>query len=102
MRWMPRLRSWSRDPESSPRPLPRSRVFGCGSNLRRIRGESARWSAEGGEFAFPIFVRSEGDRHRIVCGDEGKVVLYSRAAAGAGSLSVGEEDDLFLRNQAEA
>ena len=35
-------------------------------------------------------------------GDEGKVVLYSRAAAGAGSLSVGEEDDLFLRNQAEA
>ena len=31
-------------------------------------------------------------------GDEGKVVLYSRAAAagGAGRLSVGEEEDLFL------
>ena len=63
----------------------------------------------------PLLTRMEGHASPISCvavspedelivsgGDEGKVVLYSRAAAGAGSLSVGEEDDLFLRNQAEA
>ena len=63
----------------------------------------------------PLLTRMEGHASPVSCvavspedeliasgGDEGKVVLYSRAAAGAGSLSVGEEGDLFLRNQAEA
>ena len=61
--------------------------------------------------AEPLLTRMEGHASPVSCvaispedeliasgGDEGKVVLYSRAAAAgsAGRLSVGEEEDLFL------